>query len=72
MTSPAVPDLNALYVGMCRSIGIPARDVYGVRVADPRYDTGVWDEAERFRKRSIAAPKCDSRITAGCGSILPT
>lgn len=27
MTSPAVPDLNALYVGLCRSIGIPARDV---------------------------------------------
>jgi transglutaminase-like putative cysteine protease len=30
-------DLNALYVGLCRSIGIPARDVYGVRVADSRY-----------------------------------
>lgn len=26
-------DLNALFVGMCRSIGLPARDVYGVRVA---------------------------------------
>lgn len=26
-------DLNALFVGMCRSLGIPARDVYGVRVA---------------------------------------
>ena len=30
-------DLNALYVGLCRSIGMPARDVYGVRVADSRY-----------------------------------
>jgi len=30
-------DLNALYVGLCRSIGIPARDVYGLRVADSRY-----------------------------------
>ena len=30
-------DLNALYVGLCRSIGIPARDVYGVRVADSSY-----------------------------------
>ncbi len=29
-------DLNALYVGLCRSIGIPARDVYGIRVADSR------------------------------------
>jgi len=30
-------DLNSLYVGLCRSLGIPARDVYGVRVADSRY-----------------------------------
>jgi transglutaminase-like putative cysteine protease len=30
-------DLNALHVGLCRSIGIPARDVYGVRVAQSRY-----------------------------------
>lgn len=27
-------DLNALFVGLSRSIGIPARDVYGIRVAD--------------------------------------
>jgi len=27
-------DLNALFVGLARSCGIPARDVYGVRVAD--------------------------------------
>ena len=27
-------DLNALYVGLARSVGLPARDVYGVRVAD--------------------------------------
>ncbi|HSW24569.1 MAG TPA: transglutaminase domain-containing protein [Burkholderiaceae bacterium] len=26
-------DLNALFVGMCRSVGVPARDVYGLRVA---------------------------------------
>ena len=26
-------DLNALFVGLCRSIGVPARDVYGIRVA---------------------------------------
>ncbi|HTP51856.1 MAG TPA: transglutaminase domain-containing protein [Anaeromyxobacteraceae bacterium] len=26
-------DLNALFVALCRSVGIPARDVYGVRVA---------------------------------------
>jgi transglutaminase-like putative cysteine protease len=27
-------DLNALYVGLARAAGVPARDVYGVRVAD--------------------------------------
>ncbi len=26
-------DLNALFVGLARSVGVPARDVYGVRVA---------------------------------------
>jgi transglutaminase-like putative cysteine protease len=26
-------DLNALFVGMCRSVGLPARDVYGLRLA---------------------------------------
>jgi transglutaminase-like putative cysteine protease len=26
-------DLNALYVGLCRAIGLPARDVYGIRTA---------------------------------------
>ncbi|HEX5804803.1 MAG TPA: transglutaminase family protein [Macromonas sp.] len=26
-------DINALFVGLCRAVGIPARDVYGIRVA---------------------------------------
>lgn len=26
-------DLNALFVGLCRSVGVPARDIYGVRLA---------------------------------------
>lgn len=26
-------DLNALFVALCRAVGVPARDVYGVRVA---------------------------------------
>lgn len=30
-------DLNALYVGLARAVGLPARDVYGIRVADSRY-----------------------------------
>lgn len=30
-------DLNSLYVGLARAVGLPARDVYGVRVADSRF-----------------------------------
>jgi transglutaminase-like putative cysteine protease len=30
-------DLNALYVGLARSVGLPARDVYGIRVADSKF-----------------------------------
>jgi len=30
-------DLNALYVGLARAVDLPARDVYGVRVADSHF-----------------------------------
>lgn len=30
-------DLNALFVGLSRSVGVPARDIYGVRVAASRH-----------------------------------
>ncbi len=30
-------DLNALFVGLMRSVGVPARDVYGIRVAKSQY-----------------------------------
>src|SRR5213079_1733036 len=30
-------DLNALYVGLARAVGLPARDVYGIRVAPSKF-----------------------------------
>jgi transglutaminase-like putative cysteine protease len=30
-------DLNALFVGLCRSVGVPARDLYGVRIAKSKF-----------------------------------
>jgi transglutaminase-like putative cysteine protease len=30
-------DLNALFTGLARSVGVPARDVYGVRIASSEY-----------------------------------
>jgi len=32
-------DLNALYVGMARSVGLPARHIYGLRIANPKWAT---------------------------------
>ena len=31
-------DLNALFVGLARAVGIPARDVYGIRVVPSQWD----------------------------------
>ncbi len=31
-------DLNAIFVGLCRAVGIPARDLYGVRLAPSAFD----------------------------------
>ena len=30
-------DLNALFVGLCRAVGVPARDVYGIRLAPSNF-----------------------------------
>ena len=35
-------DLNAVFVGLCRSAGIPARDVYGLRLAPSAFGYGSW------------------------------
>src|SRR4029077_17634559 len=35
-------DLNALYVGLARAAGLPARDVYGIRVAKSNFGYKSW------------------------------
>ena len=40
-------DLNALYVGLSRAGGIPARDMYGMRVATVGY--GIQEPGYRLR-----------------------
>jgi transglutaminase-like putative cysteine protease len=52
-------DINALFVGLCRSVGVPARDVYGVRLAPSAFgykELGTTPPASRGR--STAAPRC--------------
>ena len=43
-------DLNALYVGLARSLGMPARDVYGIRVANSRFGYKSLGKAEDITK----------------------
>ena len=66
-------DLNALYVGLARSVGVPARDVYGVRVAplrvrlqEPGHRLAQHHQAQHCRAEFFA------RASAGCRSIRPT
>ncbi len=53
-------DLNALYVGLARAAGLPARDVYGdSRCPGRSRDTRASARHRRTSpRRSTAAPKC--------------
>ena len=55
-------DLNALFVGLARSVGIPARDLYGLRVAKSEHGyrslgvgTGVVTRAQHCRAEFYSA-----------------
>jgi transglutaminase-like putative cysteine protease len=54
-------DLNGLFVAFCRSLGIPARDVYGIRVAGSSFgykslgaSTNVISKAQHCRAEFFA------------------
>lgn len=55
-------DLNGLFVAMCRSLGIPARDSYGIRIADSRRGyqclgkSGDISKAQHCRAEFYTAP----------------
>ena len=66
-------DLNALYVGLARASGLPARHIYGLRVA--KSDHGFQSLGPRrrcARRASTAASRCGCGTTAGSRSIPPT
>ncbi len=59
-------DLNALYVGLARSAGLPARDVYGIRVMPSEFGFKALGAGSRsFPRPSIAAPRSGSQAPAG-------
>ena len=53
-------DLNGMFVALVRSLGVPAKDVYGIRVADSRYfksigKSGDITKAQHCRSEFYAA-----------------
>jgi transglutaminase-like putative cysteine protease len=66
-------DLNALYVGLARAAGLPARDVYGVRIAkSERGYKSLGTSSETITKSQHCRAQVHLAVTAGCRSIPPT
>ena len=66
-------DLNALYVGLARAAGLPARHVYGLRIA--KSDLGyksLGPATEVCTKGQHCRVEVYLTSTAGCPSIPPT
>ncbi len=60
-------DLNALYVGLVRAAGIPARDVYGIRVAPSKFGYKSLGAGSETDHQGAALPRRD--LLAGHGWI---
>jgi len=66
-------DINALYVGLARAAGLPARDIYGVRVPRRASATRALAQTpQASAKRSIAGQKSISPVSVGSLSTPPT
>jgi transglutaminase-like putative cysteine protease len=58
-------DLNALFVGLCRSVGLPARDLYGLRLGESRSFTSLGRTGD-----ITAAQHCRAEVyVAGIGWV---
>ena len=62
-------DLNALYVAMARSVGVPARDVYGIRVVPSEFGFKSLGAGSEDRHQGAALPRrglaVEQRLDAG-------
>ena len=65
-------DLNALFVGLARASGLPARDLYGIRVAPSRFGyKSLGANAEPITRAQHCRAEVCSSNSAGCRSIPP-
>ena len=61
-------DLNALFVGLARAAGIPARDIYGIRVAPSNFGyKSLGASSPTVTKLSIVARRYSWRGSVGSG-----
>ena len=56
-------DLNSLFVGLARAAGLPARDVYGIRVADSRFGYKSLGKSADVRKVMLEEPPGGRSLT---------
>ena len=61
-------DLNALYVGLARAAGLPARDVYGIRIAKSELDTRASSTASEIITK---AQHCRAEVYTGGHGWVP-
>jgi transglutaminase-like putative cysteine protease len=54
-------DLNALFVGLTRAAGVPARDLYGIRVADSREFKSLGKSGDISKAQHCRAEFYDAR-----------
>jgi transglutaminase-like putative cysteine protease len=66
-------DLNALYVGLTRAAGLPARDLYGIRVAPSKFGyKSLGASSEVITKAQHCRSEVYLAASAGCRSMPPT
>jgi Transglutaminase-like enzymes, putative cysteine proteases len=66
-------DLNALYVGLARSVGLPARDVYGIRVVPSQFGyKALGAGSENVTKAQHCRAEVWLPAAAGLRSTRPT
>ncbi|MFO1327553.1 MAG: transglutaminase domain-containing protein [Rubrivivax sp.] len=66
-------DINGLFVGLCRSAGVPARDVYGIRLVPSAFGyKELGGNPASLKVPSTAAPRSTCASTAGWRWTRPT
>ncbi|UYW74926.1 transglutaminase-like domain-containing protein [Pseudocitrobacter faecalis] len=57
-------DINSVFVALCRSVGIPAREMFGIRL-------GSSVKLDNYSKKAFGSAGCSGRSESKRGAALP-